>query len=228
MSFPVERKRTVLPTFRVKLLLAMMMIVSVITIVAIYAAQRHLAAEAASSLQREFQEKLSALHSVQQARRAGVTERCRALVRRPRIHAALEDNALDLLYPSARDELRDVLEEVDNFPDEASLARHAEFYRFLDIKGALLSPADGNEIGRLSREEESLLALKSVSQSPQAGYLHRKHNGRKEDSVSEILAVPIMSSETGEPIAALVLGFKPLGIVAGQVDEGVKSGILFD
>jgi hypothetical protein len=29
---------------------------------------------------------------------------------KPRIHAALEDNALDLLYPSAKDELRDLMD----------------------------------------------------------------------------------------------------------------------
>jgi hypothetical protein len=38
------------------------------------------------------------------------SKRGRDLAKRPRIHAALEDNALDLLYPSARDELRDLVE----------------------------------------------------------------------------------------------------------------------
>ena len=32
---------------------------------------------------------------------AALAELCRSLVRKPRIHAALEDNALDLLYPAA-------------------------------------------------------------------------------------------------------------------------------
>ena len=49
-----------------------------------------------------------------------LVERCRALARRPRIHAALEDDALDLLYPSARDELADMMGGEDDPAREAA------------------------------------------------------------------------------------------------------------
>jgi len=73
---------------------------------------------------------------VEELRYAALAERCRALVEKPRIHAALEDNALDLLYPSAKDELRDIMEDEKNpQPDQISGVPHARFYRFLDRTG---------------------------------------------------------------------------------------------
>ena len=111
MSVPLAPKQPDGTGFRSKLLVAMMLLVAGVTAIAIYVAQRNLAAEVAGSLQREFREKLALLHGVQKVRHAALSERCRALVRKPRIHAALEDNALDLLYPSAQDELRDLVRE---------------------------------------------------------------------------------------------------------------------
>ena len=71
------------------------------------------------------------LHNVHEIRQAALAERCRALVRKPRIHAALEDNALDLLYPSAKDELRDITVDgrpvVDLAPPARDFARLSMF-----------------------------------------------------------------------------------------------------
>jgi len=140
-------------------MLAMMAVVAGVTTIAIYVAQRNLATEVSASLRGEFEGKLGALHTIQQIRHAALSERCRALVRKPRIHAALEDNALDLLYPSAQDELRDILAEVQPSPDGVAQALHAEFYRFLDANGTVLSPPDAAEVGNLSAQDELHLAL---------------------------------------------------------------------
>jgi signal transduction histidine kinase len=204
--------------FRWKLLIAMMCVVASVTGIAIYVAQRNLAAEASNSLRREFQEKLASLHNVQEIRHAVLTERCRALVRKPRIHAALEDNALDLLYPSAQDELRDILTTVQSSGNGIAQALQAEFYRFLDAHGAVLSPSDAEAVGALSAGDESRLSVSTVPRAQQLGYLPRK-----DATVSEVIAVPIFSSETGEPIAALALGFKPLEFSDGG--NGIRNGI---
>src|SRR5205823_4394304 len=42
------------------------------------------------------------------------------------------------------------------------------------------------------------------------------------------IAVPIRSTETGDFIAALVLGFKPVEVTSQRADTGMKSGILVD
>ena len=50
------------------------------------------------------------MHKLEELRHAALADRCNALVAKPRIHAAIEDDAIDLLYPSAKDELRDLME----------------------------------------------------------------------------------------------------------------------
>src|SRR5471030_1913965 len=113
MISPIQPTPTSLASFRTKLLVAMMLVVSGSTALALYFAQHKVAANVEHDLQREFQDEVAVLHNVQELRHAALVERCRALVRKSRIHAALEDNALDLLYPSAADELRDIMEEGD-------------------------------------------------------------------------------------------------------------------
>jgi len=97
-------------TFRRKLSVTIVLVVSAITALALYLAQRNVAATAERDLRANFQAELAGLHKIEQLRHAALTERCHALAEKPRIHAALEDNALDLLYPSAKDELRDLME----------------------------------------------------------------------------------------------------------------------
>jgi signal transduction histidine kinase len=204
-------------------MLAMMVLVAGITGIAIYAAQRNLAAEVSASLRRDFEEKLATLHSVQEVRHGVLTERCRALARKPRIHAALEDNALDLLYPSAQEELRDVLEAASESPNVAlNPELHAQFYRFLDSKGGVLSPPNATAVGPLMPEEERQLALAAIPRAPQLGYIIRSGTVQ---TVSEVIAVPIISTETGDRISALVLGFKPLDFGDRSVSGGVRNGV---
>src|SRR4029077_7916101 len=127
-SMPSKRSAA---SFRTKLLAAIMLVVSAITASGLYLAQRNVAATAKRDLQQDFQAQLSSLDNVQKFRHAAIAERCSALASRPRIHAALEDNALDLLYPSAKDELRDLMEVEQSRPEEVPSLR-AKFYRFLD------------------------------------------------------------------------------------------------
>jgi signal transduction histidine kinase len=204
--------------FRLKTLLAMMIVVAAITALGLYFVQRNLAAEAARDLQQQFEQQLTALHNLQEVRHAALAERCRALVSKPRIHAALEDNALDLLYPSARDELRDVMQ--PNRPGETRTLR-AEFYRFLDNEGHVIPAGNSEEVGPLAPEEERKLALNTAPREQQLGYFTRATTGG--ETVAEIIAMPIISTETGEPIAALALGFKPIEPSGKRVP--MKSGI---
>ncbi len=210
--------------FRTKLLVAMMLVVTAVTALALFFAQRNVAANVKRDLEREFQGELTSFHSIQEIRHVALAERCRALARRPRIHAALEDNALDLLYPSARDELLDVMGggQQDAW-EPAAHAFHARFYRFLDSRGAVIPPPDGREVGPLQPEEEAQLALGVVPDQLQTGYLQRAGGG--DEAVNEVIAMPITSTENGQPVAALVLGFKPIALPATAAAPGMLSGI---
>ncbi len=210
--------------FRTKLLLAMMLVVSAVAGLGLYFAQRDLVASVERELGREFQAQISALHNARDVRHAALTERCRALVRRSRIQAALEDDALDLLYLAADDELRDLVIRPGDAPtDAATQALRAEFYRFLDRRGFVISPDGQRAVGALSAAEEAQLSLPTAPDAPQIGYLVRSAGGAP-PAVSEIIAMPIISMESADVIAALVLGYKPFALATAS-NLGMKSGI---
>ena len=207
--------------FRWKLTAAIMLVVTSIAGTALWLAERQLTASAEAELQEGFQNEFASLDRAQAVLRAALVERCRALVRKPRIRAAFEDDALDLLYPNAEDELRDVVARGPGRGDEVGARRlQGRFYRFLDRKGAIIPPPNSRPIGALAPEEEAKLALPQLPIEPQLGFLPHA-DGR----LSEILAMPIISSDTGEAIAALVLGFPAFGPEGDGRHASARSGI---
>src|SRR5436305_2888645 len=162
MSSTVPARDKGIARFRTRLFTAMMLVVATLTALGFYLAQRKVTADAERNLQAIFQSELSSLHKLEELRHAALADRCNALAAKPRIHAALEDNALDLLYPSAKDELRDLMEGEEPPPDRAAHSLHAKFYRFLDGAGTVLVPSDPKAVGELSSGVESQLALKKL------------------------------------------------------------------
>lgn len=225
MIAPKSSARVPVGSFRTKLLVTLMLVVSAVTGITLFFAQRQLVANGERELARSFQTQLDALHNLQELRHAALVERCRDLVRKPRLHAALEDNALDLLYPSAKDELRDIMEiDPGATPEQATYALHAQFYRFLTAGGVVLRPTNARDVGELTAAEEAHLALGRLPASQQIGYLDRAQLG----TVSEIIAMPIVSTETGDVIAAIVLGFKPAEPAPVSADAEIRSGVWVD
>ena len=210
--------------FRTKLLAAMMLVVSAVTAFGLYLAQRNVTAAVQRDLRQNFQAELSSFDNVQELRNAALAERCRALALRPRIHAALEDNALDLLYPSAKDELRDLMEGEESPPEEAAPSLHAKFYRFLDGAGAVLSPPNPKDVGELDPKVEAELGLQKLPEAPQIGYIRENFNAA-DAIVYQVVAVPIFSTETGDVISALIVGFRPIELTGKGAGAGMKNGI---
>src|SRR4051794_30948924 len=81
-------------SFRVKLLLAMMFVVSAITATALYFAQRGLETDAQRALGQEFHAAFANLLGVQAAHRAMIADRCGAVASALRTRSALEDGNL--------------------------------------------------------------------------------------------------------------------------------------
>jgi signal transduction histidine kinase len=221
---PSQPQESRVAGFRTKLVIGTMLVVATVTLLALYFTQRRLAADVAEALEREFQSELAALNHAQEVRRAALVERCRALVRKPRIHAALEDDALDLLYPSAEDELRDVMARGGASNAMSGRGLQAEFYRFLDRDGNVIPPTQPRSVGLLEAGAESRLRLPGRVDRPQIGYLPVAATATAEPGLLELVAMPIISLETGESIAVLVLGFKPFAVRVGEA-TGMKSGI---
>jgi signal transduction histidine kinase len=211
--------------FRIKLLAAMMLVISTMTALGFYLAQRQLAVNAEQELEREFQGEVALLHRAQEIHQAALAESCRVLAQKPRIHAALEDNALDLLYPNAKDELRDLMKQkVGEAENSETPTLQATFCRFLNSRGGVITPPNVSDFGELRPEEESQLALRTVPGEQQIGYLLRTA-GERGDTIDEVIAMPIVSSETSQPIAAIVVGVKPVELGRNREASSIKSGI---
>jgi signal transduction histidine kinase len=207
--------------FRTKLLVAIMFVVTAVTALVLYVAQHNLATNTERELHAEFQSDLAGWHSAQDIRHAALVERCRALVRKPRIHAALEDDALDLLYPSSEDELRDLMTPRNDDTSDKNSVLRARFYRFLGPTGGLIPAPPGGPAGRLAPAVEAQLTLPRLDASPQLGYLPSSDGG--DSGITEVIATPIISTETGGIIASLVLGFKPLEL---GTNPAVRRGLI--
>ena len=208
--------------FRTRLFVAMMVIVATLTGLSFYLAQRKVTADAARNLQAIFQTELSSLDKLEELRHAALTDRCNALAAKSRIHAAIEDNAIDLLYPSAKDELRDLMEGEEPPPQQATQSLHARFYRFLDSNGAVIKPLNPYDVGKLDAKTEAQLAFDRLPETQQIGYID-ENTLVGGGVIDEVIAVPIFSTDTGDVISALVIGFKPLEL--GDRHTGMKSGI---
>lgn len=188
-------------SFRTKLTAAIMLIVCAVTALALFVAGRSGEAGVQAQLQREFQGEFAQLFAVQETRRAAVTERCRTLARSVRIRAALEENDVQDLYANGAVELRDVLAGGPGPRLDARLPR-AEFFRFLDVQGAVLLPPVAAE----AQAWEVQFTMAALPAEQQVGYVFAKTADGAE-ALHEIIATPIVATDTGEVIGALVLGF---------------------
>jgi len=209
-------------------LLGVLALVVLVTAAAVLLAARHnIAREEEHRRETEFQVSLALLRSVQSNRHAALVERCQSLATKSRIQAALEDNAEDLLYLSARDELRDLLVQAPKpAAKSGEYRRTARFYRFLDANGRLLVPEQGTA-GVLAPGEENKLSMAALPDQPQLGYLVLRQPER-EAELFEMVVIPIFSTESGRKLAALVLGFEPLRLVAVPGGSAMANGIWLD
>ena len=206
-------------SFRAKLTIAMMLVVSVVTGLAIYFAQRNAQATYQQSLREQFQDDSASVFGALDARQTAVEERCRAMARSVRIRAALEEDDVEDLYENARVELRDVMGDGSAVDTSHALALpRATFFCFLNPNGGILA-APGNEAETKSWEKQ-LLSAGVGMENQQIGYV-TVDPSKGEPEINEIVTTPIIDSD-GERPGTLVLGFPP---VDAKPMEGVKTGI---
>ncbi|HJT81813.1 MAG TPA: HAMP domain-containing sensor histidine kinase, partial [Chthoniobacterales bacterium] len=125
----------------------------------------------------------------------------------------------------AQDELRALTQSVEeDAADSAGSIFQIRFYRFLDSTGAVIKPGRSTPAGVLAESEEAQLALPSAPHRQQTGYLFRTTPDGRE-TIDEIMAMPIHSKETGQVIAAAVLGFKPIELEPRRPGADIKRGI---
>ena len=269
MTSASEARDKAIARFRTRLFTAMMVIVAALTALGLYLAQDKVRADAERNLDQIFQTEFSSLDKMERLRHAALADRCNVLAVNPRIHAAIEDEgAIDLLYPSAKDELRDLMEDEEppRFPDytetvipllrppekaaqwldakffrfldyteavipplkpppeKAAQWLQAKFYRFLDYTGAVIPPLNPYDVVEMDTTTEAQLELRKLPDTQQIGYIQENAQA-DEGAVAEVLAVPIFSTDTGDVISALVIGFRPFQPGETHAGTKVKSGI---
>ena len=102
-------------------------------------------------------------------------------------------------------------------PEQAARSLHARFYRFLDSTGAVIKPPNASDVGELDAKTEAQLSLNRLPDTQQIGYV------QSGGDIHEVIAVPIFSTDTGDLVSALVIGFKPFQLE--DKPTGMQSGI---
>lgn len=216
--------------FRRRLFITMTLVVLMVTVIAIFLVQRRMEADVRWNLGRRFEGEFNALIAVQNATSTALMDRCRALARHPRIHAAIEDGGIDLLYPIAGDELRRIMPAsrpavaggaVPNLEGDSLF--HILGFRFLDAGGAVIPPPPGHVDTDVAAGLHDL-AMGALPEQEKAGYIASVSDAGA-SAVHSIIAVPIVSSETARPLAALLIIFTPLELPEKLLRNGVKSGV---
>jgi len=146
--------------FRLKLLLAMMLVVAGVTIATLYVTQKNVQQTYRKLLDEQFQVQTDFFFEIREKRLGTVKERCQLQADSIRLRAAMEDGDKTVIYSSTADYLQDILggsvgEEVEA-PGNSSRLR-ATFFRFLDADGHILPPSD-SRAGLLSPSVEQRLA----------------------------------------------------------------------
>ncbi len=221
---PVEGGR--IGKFRLRLFLATTAVISGLTILGVTTAQRYLPTAAENEMRASLNNQIQAADLSRQTRLEVLFDICNNLARQPRIHAALEDDALDLLYPSAHNELRQLTREWSPASvSNRSSALNARFYRFLNAEGELIPPKPEQLAGSVPKFIDTQLSLQTLPREQQIGYF-LSENAKGEEEVIEVIAVPIISYETFEPIAALVVGFYYQTELQNLRNSPLRIGIL--
>src|SRR5712691_3701851 len=120
----------------------MMFIVLAITGATVYIAENNLRANQQRLLNAQFQNQLRSFLAVQNLRSSAVAEKCRKVSRSVRLRAALEEKDVNDLYRNALAELQDVFSPNETAPNNSDQTVRASFFRFVDLKGAVLPAGD--------------------------------------------------------------------------------------
>ena len=235
-------------SFRVKLLLAMMLIVAGVTGATLFATQQRVRAAYQEMFEDQFEALINYFADKQEARLSVAKDKCSELARSVRFTAFFLTNenpdqeAIDDLYKTAQDELGGVRQIGigKRSPSESSKAAASDpekppdgaaiFLRFLNAKGHVLPFQASRPLkpGNLARADRQLAAISqrlSNVKEQETGYLTTE-----DDQLLEVVVTPIIDAVSRQILGALVIGF-PVGDLGGkdlkQMGQ-IRSGIFLN
>lgn len=196
--------------FRVRLLVTVMLVVAAATGVALWLAQRRAESEEQQRITEQFRRTFAMQLGERKTHLEALADLGRKLAHKPRIIAALEEDSVQDLYDNARIELE--LRGVIG-GSGSSAAGVARLFRFLDKKGAVI-PRPHEQVSAW----EARLALPEIPEQQEAGYL-----AAADSSLLEVVVTPMLDSETGEALGAMVLGFTPSAVLGASSFNGLQG-----
>jgi signal transduction histidine kinase/CheY-like chemotaxis protein len=215
-------------SFRVKLLLAMMLVVVAITGATLYLAEKNLQAKHQEALNAQFQDQVRFFLALQDAQLGATTEKCRAVARSVRMRAALEEEDVDDLYRNALTELKEIFSPTTAAQNDTHVLR-ASFFRFFGDNGRVLPPGE-HAAGLTDQEalDQTLAPMGKVFRQMEdqaTGYIALAR-GSQPTALRLIVLTKIVDWDN-KPLGALVLGF-PIGNENKQTtapSDEIKNGI---
>jgi signal transduction histidine kinase len=215
-------------TFRVKLLLALMLIVITVTGSTLYLAERNVQARHQESLDVQFQAQMRLFTALQAARLGVIMGKCRTLSHSVRLRAALEERDVEDLYQNALTELQGIFGGVAEDTKDPDTSR-ASFCRFLEANGTILPPGQF-PAGLIDRESLDQLLVPTVRmlrrpEEQTVGYIALAR-GSELSSLREVVVTKVLDWD-GKTLGALVLGF-PVPNITGLDSErkdAISAGI---
>jgi signal transduction histidine kinase len=215
-------------TFRVKLLIALMLIVVTVTGSTLYLAERNVQARYQESLDVQFQAQMRLFAVVQDTRLGVIRGKCRTLSHSVRLRAALEERDIEDLYQNALTELQGIFGGVAEDKNDSDTSR-ASFCRFLDAEGTILPPAQFSA-GLVDRELLDQILVPTVRmlrniEEQTVGYIALAR-GNELSALREVVVTKVLDWD-GKNLGALVLGF-PVSNITGLDSErkdAISAGI---
>jgi hypothetical protein len=212
-------------SFRLKLQLAMMLLVACVTGTTLVVLQHNVEATYRTIFQERFRSDVELFSALQGARLAAVRTKCLGLARSVRLIAAAEERDTALLYRIALDELRDVL----GAAPEAPGLRRATFFRFVGADGRVLPPADERagltRSGVDARWEGQIARAAGALDAAAAqlvGYVAPEIDGQP--ALHEVVVTSLVDP-VGPRLGALAIGFPVLDFGEATAPHPILSGI---
>ncbi len=228
-------------SFRIKLLLAVMLLVAAVTGATLYATQRKVQSAYLKLFQDQFESEVNFFASQQENRLGNFKGPCETLAQSEGLRAALKNGDSAKAYEIAIKDLgavaslrgqRAQIRAATTAAEKAGM-RSGTFIRLLDAQGNLLPSPDvkGGMVVREARKrlESQLAAVQETMaklEGQQVGFLSREVPGGK-TNLLEVIVTRITNSDSGQTLGALVLGTPFLDFTESAMKRmsHIQSGI---
>lgn len=222
-------------SFRIKLLLAMMLLVLGVTATTLLITENQVGLSYERHFQQSFKFQLDSFLQERQARLEPIEEKVAAAAGSPRILAPMDDagkphaeqHDIDDLYKNAFDQLADLL--GPNAPGRTSGTKG--FYFFLNTKNEVIYPSADLKLPislpglrGIRSQVEAVGAAVNRGDQPQVGYLAPEDNPGS-TALSEMIFTPVVDQVARQKLGVLVVGFS---LPSPRKDNPLLSAIWLD